>query len=201
MTRFFLDNCKTIEKERNDMICFSIDELTPCLKLVETGELYETECIKLTRKSVLCKYNKATGWYVNWARFAATVSIYALVLKGTYDVQGLIAVEDDNDAKALHIVWACVSPENNIWENGSKKFSGVGGHLFAIATDISLERGFEGYLIGEPMDQELMLHYMNNYGAYQIPSLQSNPFRVAFPPESTLKLKEVYTYDKTDDEI
>jgi hypothetical protein len=29
----------------------------------------------------------------------------------------------------------------------------------------------------------------------------SKLYRVAFPPESTYKLNEVYTYDKADDEI
>ena len=48
------------------MICFRIDELTPCLKNVETGEIYETEVIELRRKSFLSKFNKRTGWYVNW---------------------------------------------------------------------------------------------------------------------------------------
>ncbi len=182
------------------MICFTIDELTPCLKLVETGELYETECIKLVRKSVLSKFNRNTGWYVNWSKFPAGVEVYALVLKGTYDVQGLIAVENDGIAQALHIAWACVSPDNNIWEHGKKKFSGVGGHLFAIATDLSLERGYEGFLVGEAMDRDLMGYYMDHYGAYEIPSLEGNPYRIAFPPEETLKLKEVYTYDRTDDE-
>jgi hypothetical protein len=35
------------------MICFRIDELTPCLKNVETGEIYETEVIELRRRSFL----------------------------------------------------------------------------------------------------------------------------------------------------
>ena len=50
------------------MICFRIDELTPCLKNVETGEIYETEVIELRRKSFLSKFNKRTGWYVNWGK-------------------------------------------------------------------------------------------------------------------------------------
>ena len=51
------------------MITFTIDTLTPCLKETSTGEIYETEVIRLKRKSFLAKFNKRTGWYVNWSKF------------------------------------------------------------------------------------------------------------------------------------
>lgn len=35
-----------------------IDDLTPCLKDNSTGELVETEVIRIRRKSFLSKYNK-----------------------------------------------------------------------------------------------------------------------------------------------
>lgn len=35
------------------------------------------------------------------------------ILKGTVDVQGLIAVRYDEFAKAVHIEWACTAPWNN----------------------------------------------------------------------------------------
>lgn len=71
------------------MITFEIDELVPCLKSEETGEIIETEVIKIVRKSVLSKYNKRTGWYVNWAELSKEAEIYALVIKGSFDVQGI----------------------------------------------------------------------------------------------------------------
>ena len=40
------------------MITFIIDEIVPCLKLVENGELYETEVVRIKRKSVLMKYSE-----------------------------------------------------------------------------------------------------------------------------------------------
>ena len=51
------------------MITFEIDELTACLKDSVTGETLETEVIELKRKSVLSKFNKRSGWYVNWGQF------------------------------------------------------------------------------------------------------------------------------------
>ena len=43
------------------MITFIIDETIPCLKDEETGEIYETEVVRLRRKSFLSKFNKRTG--------------------------------------------------------------------------------------------------------------------------------------------
>ena len=37
------------------MITFEIDELTPCLKDTETGELVQTEVVELKRKKVASK--------------------------------------------------------------------------------------------------------------------------------------------------
>ena len=86
------------------MITFIIDETIPCLKDVETGEIYETEVVRLRRKSFLSKFNKRTGWYINWGNFDDTTEIYALVLKGTVDIQGLIAIRFDDENKAVNIV-------------------------------------------------------------------------------------------------
>lgn len=183
------------------MITFYIDSLTPCLKDTSNGDLYDTERIRIKRKSVLAKYNRSTGWYVNWADFDDKVEIYALVLKGTNDVQGLIAVSNNDVEKALDLMWACVSPQNNIWENGSKRFEGVGGHLFAIAADLSIERGYEGFLVGEAMDKELWNYYINKFGALPLPNIHGNPYRVMFPPESTMQIREVYSYERTDEVI
>lgn len=52
------------------MISVIIDELTPCLVNNVTGEIVPTEVVKVGRKSFLSKYNKKTGWYVNWAMLA-----------------------------------------------------------------------------------------------------------------------------------
>lgn len=45
------------------MINVIIDEFTPCLKDARTGELVQTEVIRIRRKSFLKKYNKRNGWY------------------------------------------------------------------------------------------------------------------------------------------
>ncbi|MGN0375082.1 MAG: hypothetical protein ACI4EN_06230 [Butyrivibrio sp.] len=73
------------------MILVEIDELTPCLIDNETGEIVETEVLRIKRKSFISKYNEKTGWYVNWADLLKENEIYAVVIKGTVSIQGLVA--------------------------------------------------------------------------------------------------------------
>ena len=182
------------------MITFQIDEFAPCLKEVSTGEIYETEVVRLKRKSFLSKFNKKTGWYVNWGKFPEGTEVYALVLKGTMDIQGMIAIQYDKEARAVYVIWGCTSPENNIWQYGKKKFAGVGGHLFAIAADLSVKAGFDGFIVAEAMDQELLDYYMKAFGAAPLPPV-NNPYRFMLSDDMSNKLREVYTYDWTDEEI
>ena len=182
------------------MITFQIDEFAPCLKEVSTGEIYETEVVRVKRKSFLSKFNKKTGWYVNWGKFPEGTEVYALVLKGTMDIQGMIAVQYDEEARAVYVIWGCTSPENNIWQYGKKKFAGVGGHLFAIAADLSIQAGFDGFIVAEAMDEELLGYYMREFGAAPLPPV-NNPYRFMLSDEMSTRLREVYTYDWTEEEI
>jgi len=181
------------------MITFEIDEFTSCLKDSVTGEILETEVIELKRKSLLSRFNKRNGWYVNWGQFRSGIRVFALVLKGTFDIQGLVAVEPDEEAGALHIVWACTAPQNNKNQSpfGFQKYIGVGGHLFAIAADLSEKFGFDGFLYGEAMNEKLMHYYMEEFGA--IPLAREHPFSIGFTDTATKKIREVYDYVWTDE--
>ena len=181
------------------MIAFTIDELTTCIKNTLTGDILETEVIRLKRKSFLSKFNEKTGWYVNWAEFSDETEIYGLVIKGSVDIQGLIAVTDDPKSNAVYLNWGCVSPNNNSWRNGTKQYEGVGGHLFAIAIDISLKKGYGGCIHAIAMDQKILDHYVNNYGAIIVGIM--HPFHFVIEEESALLIKEVYKYEWSDDEL
>ena len=179
------------------MITFKIEELTACLKDTFTGETVETEVIEIRRKTVLSRFNSRNGWYVNWGNFPAGVRVFALVLQGTFDIQGLVAIEPDDEAQAVHIVWACTAPQNNIWKYGTQKYRGVGGHLFAIAAEMSEKLGYEGFMYGEAMDEEIMRYYMNNFGAIALP--REHPYSVGFSGNTARKIREAYDYVWTDD--
>jgi len=182
------------------MITFTIDTLTPCLTETSTGEIFETEVIRLKRKSFLTKFNKRTGWYVNWSKFEDDVEIYALVLKGTVDVQGLVAVKYDESAKAVHIEWACTAPWNNKVESGNQRYQGVGGHLFAIAAELSFKHGYEGYVFGDASNADVFRYYIDNFHALPI-NTTGCLYRFMVEGENTQKLMEVYNYEWTEEEL
>ena len=181
------------------MICFTIDELTPCLKNVKTGDIVETECITLKRKSFLSKFNKRTGWYVNWAGFEDGVIVKALVIKGTVDIQGLIALEDESESKAVHIKWACTSPNNNVLDYGKKDFIGVGGHLFAIAGKYSMDLGYGGFVYGEALNVDIMNYYIREFGAISFPYGENyHPYKFAVSEQVMKMIVKEYDYAEAD---
>ena len=181
------------------MVNVYIDELTPCLKDAKTGELVQTEVIRIKRKSFLKKYNKSTGWYVNWETLADENEIYALVVEGSVDIQGLVALAKDDDMKAVYIAWMCTNPENNKLINDDIKYIGVGGHLFAIAAQKSVEYGYDGYMYGFAADKELLEHYVKVFNGEFIGML--HPYQFAIDEENAAKIMEVYDYEWTDEEI
>lgn len=79
-----------------------IDDFTPCLKDNLTGEVANTEVIRIRRKSFLNKFNRKNGWYVNWGKIVEEYDVYALVLEGTVDIQGLVALKRNEDLKAMY---------------------------------------------------------------------------------------------------
>lgn len=55
-------------------------------------------------------------------------------------------LKNDTDAQAVYLYWASTAPRNNKLLNGGKQdYAGVGGHLFAIAAEKSIEMGYGGY--------------------------------------------------------
>lgn len=135
----------------------------------------------------------------HWSKFGGETEIYALVLKGTVDIQGLIALTDDEQSNAVYINWACTSPENNVWRNGSKLYEGVGGHLLAIAINISEQRGHGGCVHAIAMDKEILQHYAEVFDAIVVGIL--HPFHFVIEEESAKKIQEVYKYEWSDDEL
>lgn len=182
------------------MLYVLIDELTPCLEDALTGEYIDTEVVQIVRKSFLSKFKKANGWYTNWGDLLDNGSeIYALVLKGTLSIQGLIALHNDDNMKAIFIDWACTNPHNNKLQNEDILYKGVGGHLFAIAAQLSFERGYDGFISGFAANKKLMDHYCEKIGAEAI--CQLHQYQIAIFPDKATKLREVYDYEWTEEKL
>ena len=141
------------------MINVWIDEFTPCLKDSTTGEIVQTEVIRIKRKSFLKKYNEKNGWYVNWADLVDENEVYALVVEGSVDIQGLVALSRNEDMQAVYICWMCANPQNNKEIVEQVKYTGVGGHLFSIAAKKSCDFGYGGLMTGFAANKKLLKHY------------------------------------------
>jgi hypothetical protein len=155
--------------------------------------------IRIKRKSFLSKFNSKNGWYVNWGTLAKENEIYALVLKGTVDIQGLVALQKLDEYGAVYVTWMCSAPHNNPMIAEEKKYIGVGGHLFAIAVDCSIKYGYEGAVTGNAADQTLLMHYCNVFGAVHLGIL--HPYQFFIDEENAAEIQEVYNYEWTDDEL
>ncbi len=173
--------------------------MTPCLKDAETGEIVDTEVIRIRRSSFLRKYNRKNGWYVNWNELLKENEIYALVIHGSVNIQGLLAVRPDVSMASAFVTWMCAAPENNPEMTFQKKYEGVGGHLFAIAAQCSFNYGFEGAISGFAADRKLMEHYCKVFDAEPICML--HPYQIFISEAGGARIKEVYDYEWTDEII
>ena len=54
----------------------------------------------------------------------------------------------------------CTNPENNKLITDDVRYYGVGGHLFAIAAQKSIEYGHGGLIYGFAANKELLKHYV-----------------------------------------
>ena len=170
-----------------------IDGIVPCLKDTETGEIRETAVFKIESRSYLKKFTKKGGWHINWNEVPKDVEVYALALRDTNEIQGLVGVRNDTDAKAGFIHWACTAPWNNKHDFGKQKYEGVGGHLFAIAVDKSLQWGYDGTVHGFAANMELVKHYVEVFHAIHLGRM--HVYQIAIPAPYAKHLLEVYTYE------
>lgn len=170
-----------------------IDEIVPCLKDTETGALKDTVVFKIESRSYLKKFKKSNGWHINWNEVPRDVEVYALALLDSNEIQGLVGLRNDRDADAVYLHWACTAPHNNKHDFGQQKYEGVGGHLFAIAVDKSLQWGHGGAVFGFAANEELLRHYLKMFQGLYLGVLHQYHFWI--PEEQAKKLLEVYNYE------
>lgn len=170
-----------------------IDEIVPCLKDTVTGEMKETVVFKIESRSYLKQYTEQNGWQINWIELPADVEVYELALKDTKEIQGLVAVKNDVNSRAAFLHWACTAPQNNKHDFGKQKYSGVGGHLFAIAADKSVQWGYEGAMHGFALNKELLEHYIETFNAEFLGMLHDYQFFIN--EINAKKLLGVYNYE------
>lgn len=180
---------------KNGIINIEIDGLVPCLKDVKTGEYVDTEVSRITNRKELKGYNKKTGWYTNWANAPKDVEIYKLCVKGDDTIQGLIGLIPDDSHQAVHLYWGVAAPHNNAFllKGRQKKYEGVGGHLFAIAAEKSLDYGYGGAMYGYAANVDLLKLYTEKYGARHLPV--EHQYEVFFDEAAAINILKEYSYE------
>jgi hypothetical protein len=145
----------------------TIDELSPCLRKANTGEIVDTtvKAIKPTRANF-------SGWEFDWTKPNRDgFTVFALYAKGDNRIQGMVSMKADPSAKAIKIDVVESAPHNNphnpINVSNAKEYLGVGGHLFAEAARQSKKLGYDGFVFFQAKTN-LIEHYQNELGAILI---------------------------------
>ncbi|BCN30291.1 hypothetical protein [Anaeromicropila herbilytica] len=169
------------------MIDIYMDAFTPCLLDRETNEFVDTTYSIIDKSEIPCLTKK--GFLMEWnSWFIKRKEIYQLNLKDDDNIQGLIALEKRSAEMAVHINLMESAPHN---QGKNKKYLGVGGHLFAIAIEQSIQLGFDGFIYFEAKNMELIKHYHESFGAELIGI--GHPYRMVLDEVKSKILLEKYT--------
>ena len=141
-------------KSRQRPLDFVIDKLTNSIENTSTGEVFDTEVVRLTIKD-LKQINKA-DWQFDWTKEIKdkTKEVYKLTTANNPTIiQGLISIEDKQDHIFMHLI------ENAKFnKNKDKVYLGVPGNLVAYACKVSVDKGYQGFLAFDAKSA-LIKHY------------------------------------------
>ncbi|MBX9783861.1 MAG: hypothetical protein K2X48_11285 [Chitinophagaceae bacterium] len=139
---------------------FEIDKLTNSIENVLTGEVFDTQIIKLSLTDIA--QIKKKQWQFNWKTELkdSTKEVYKLTsVNNPLVIQGLISIEDKNDHIFMHLI------ESAAFNKGqAKMYYVVPGNLVAFACKISFEKGYEGFVAFDAKSI-LIKHYKQTLGA------------------------------------
>lgn len=175
---------------RHNEIEIIIDEITPCLRDNFNNTYVDTKYDKIghissATASQMQKYEK---WSFDWNDSDLDdCSIYALYVEGSKQTQGLIACreyKDQNQTKGyIEVALAEANPQN---VGAEGRYKGVGAHLFSIASRLSLDLGYDGY-VTFISKTDLIQHYIDELHAEIL--FGSN---MQLSPEASKRLVNIY---------
>lgn len=167
-----------------------VDALTPCLIDNATGNIVPTVFSKADPEDL--RSTRKSGWLFDWdSEELSGEEIYKLSVKGKTDIEGLIALKYEERSKAVYAHIAESAPHNR---GKGKKYSGIGGHLFAIAACKSKEKGYGGFVYMDAKNEDLIEHYKKQLGALLLG--MPHPYRMIIDEEGAEMLLEKYTFDE-----
>lgn len=131
-----------MRKQRKVALGFIIGKLTNSIENTLTGEIFDTEIVRLTNKHR--KQIKKPDWQFDWLSELKdeTKEVYKLTtINNPGIIQGLLSVEDKKDHIFMHLI------ESAKFNKGKTKiYYGVPGNLVAYACKVSFDKGYEGFL-------------------------------------------------------
>lgn len=189
-----VEAAKTVQNTaQNGIINIKTDEFTPCLRDTKTGELVQTDVRRFDDHKALKSYSQKTGWNVNWADVPDDVEVYGVSVQGSDEIQGLIGIRNDKEQQAVYLHWASTAPQNNkLITGGMQAYTGVGGHLFAIGAEKSIDFGYGGYMYGYAANAAVEKHYIRSLGAHHIGML--HPYQFEIDERAAAELLKKYNY-------
>jgi hypothetical protein len=143
-----------VKRQPDPGLDFIVDKLTNSIENILTGELFDTEIVKLTNAD--SKQIVEKNWQFDWRAELKdkTKGIYKLTtVNNPTIIQGLLSIEDKRDHIFMHLV------ESAKFNKGKNKmYFGVPGNLVAYACKVSFDMGYEGFLAFDAKSA-LIKHY------------------------------------------
>ncbi len=139
---------------------FQIDKLTNSIENTTTGEVFDTEIVRLSaaNKSQIRKPDWQFNWHLELNDSAKEV-FKLTTHNNPMIIQGLLSIEDKDDHIFMHLI------ESAKFNKGrDKTYFGVPGNLVAYACKISMERGYVGFLAFDAKTV-LIKHYQESLHA------------------------------------
>jgi hypothetical protein len=131
-----------VKKQKQSGLDFEIDKLTNSIENVQTGEVFDTEIVRVSNKEI--KQIKKTDWQFDWNKELKdkTKEVYKLTtVNNPTIIQGLLSIEDKQDHIFMHLIESAKFNKGN-----SKIYFGVPGNLVAFACKVSVDKGYEGFI-------------------------------------------------------
>lgn len=143
-----------MKKNQSLGLDFIVDKLTNSIENTSTGEVFDTEIVRLTNTDV--KQIKKSGWQFDWHAELndKTKEVYKLTtVNNPTIIQGLVSLEDKLDHVFMHLI------ESGKFNKGKNKvYFGVPGNLVAFACKVSVDKGYDGFLAFDAKSS-LIKHY------------------------------------------
>jgi len=142
---------------RKKGIDIEIDKLTNSIINVISGEIFETEFNKVSKKEI-----RKVDWLFDWDFELKDRNSKVLKMTTTENkdiIQGLVSYTIDENFIFVNLV------ENAKFNRGKEKlYEGVGGNLFAYCCKLSFDMGFGGY-VSFKAKTTLIEYYKKSLGA------------------------------------